>query len=286
MSCSDVPKKMIAFDGAAKTFGILGNPVHHSLSPLMHNAAFAALGMNCVYIPLPTHDLAAGVAGLKALGFKGVSVTIPHKKNIIPYVDVVDPVAEKIGAVNTLVINKREDNADQQIHGYNTDWVGANRALQEKIDLKGIKVLLLGAGGSARAIGYGLLEAGAEIVLSNRTIAKGEELAKLLGCDFVSLQQLPDVQTDVLVNTTSVGMIPDIDKTPVSKELLPRFSVVMDIVYAPLETRLLREASEAGCTVINGLAMLLYQGVAQFELWTGQDAPVDVMRNVLYERMK
>lgn len=276
----------IVINGAASTYGIIGSPVSHSLSPVMHNEAFAALGMNCVYVPLPTDDLAKGVDGLKSLGFSGVSVTIPHKEEIVRYVDVLDPVAEKIGAVNTLVIGNREDPADLSIYGYNTDWVGANRALEEKIKLAGRRVLILGAGGSARAIGYGLLEAGAEIVLANRTVSKGEDLASRLGCGFVSLEQLNDVQADILVNTTSVGMIPDDDKSPVAKQLLNRFSVVMDIVYAPLETRLLREAADAGCKTISGLSMLLYQGVAQFELWTGCDAPVEVMRNVLHQRIK
>ena len=172
------------------------------------------------------------------------------------------------------------------MHGYNTDWVGANRALLEKIELKGTRVLVLGAGGSARAIGYGLLEAGAEIVLSNRTAAKGLELAKQLGCDFCSLDQLENIEADVLVNTTSVGMKPADNKSPVDQKLLSKFSVVMDIVYAPLATRLLQEATVSGCEVIDGLSMLLYQGVAQFELWTGRNAPVEVMRNVLRERIK
>ena len=272
--------------GAAETYGIIGNPVHHSLSPAMHNAAFASLGMNCVYVPLPVKDLQSGIVGLKALGFKGVSVTIPHKEKVMQYVDVLDPVAAKIGAVNTLVFGNREDDKDNSIYGYNTDWVGANRALQEKVNLNGARVLLLGAGGSARAIGYGLLEAGAEIVIANRTANKGKKLAGVLGCDFCPLDDLQRVEADVLVNTTSVGMTPEVDRTPITKGLLPGFKVVMDIVYAPLTTRLLKEAGEAGCEVVNGLSMLLYQGAAQFEMWTGQDAPVEVMQNVLNERIK
>jgi len=286
MSCTDVPGKKINIDGAAETYGIIGNPVRHSLSPVLHNAAFAALSMNCIYIPLPVRDLQNGVAGLKALGFKGVSVTIPHKKDVIQYVDVLDPVAEKIGAVNTLVIGNREDATGRTISGYNTDWVGANRALGEKLELQGSRVLILGAGGSARAIGYGLLEAGAEIVLANRTVSRGTELAAHLGCEFCPLEQIEKVTADALVNTTSVGMTPDVDGTPVEQKLLGRFSVVMDIVYAPLVTRLLREAEAVGCKVVDGLSMLLYQGVEQFELWTGRKAPVEVMRDVLRQRFK
>lgn len=279
-----MPPEQIIINGSTETFGIVGNPVHHSLSPLMHNAAFAALGMNCVYVPLPVSDLRNGVAGLKALGFRGVSVTIPHKQAIMEFVDVLDPVAGKIGAVNTLLIGKREDPAAGSIYGCNTDWVGANRALQEKIPLKGSRVLLVGAGGSARAIGYGLVEAGAEIVVANRTASKGQELAALLGCGFCPWDHMENVRADVLVNTTSVGMAPAVDLTPVATELLGNFRVVMDIVYAPPRTRLLREAREAGCEVIDGLSMLLYQGAAQFELWTGREAPLEVMRGVLADR--
>jgi len=278
--------EQIIINGATNTFGIVGNPVLHSLSPTMHNAAFAALGLNCVYIPLPASDLQQGVEGLKALGFRGVSVTIPYKENILQYVDILDPVAARIGAVNTLVMGSKEDTTDSSVYGYNTDWVGANRALMEKIELKGRRVLVLGAGGSARAIGYGLLEAGAKIMLSNRTVVKGQDLARQLGCDFCPLDELGNVEADVLVNTTSVGMAPAEDKSPVDQKLLSKFSVVMDIVYAPLVTRLLREAAASGCEVIDGLSMLLYQGVAQFELWTGRNAPVEVMQNVLRERMK
>jgi len=270
--------------GETLVYGIVGNPVHHSLSPEMHNACFRALNMNCIYVPLPTANIDDGVAGLKALGFKGVSVTIPYKQDVLPLVDVIDPVAARIGAVNTLVIGGAEDHGAKKVYGYNTDWVGANRALAEKITLAGSRVLLAGAGGAAKAIGYGLIEAGAEVMLTNRTEEKGRQLAGQLGCTFVAPERLAQMHADVLVNATSVGMVPDTDKIPVPAELLGGFNVVMDIVYAPLETRLLREAKTAGCAVIDGLAMLLYQGAEQFRLWTGQEAPLEVMRRVLYRR--
>ncbi len=273
--------------GRTELFGIIGNPVRHSLSPAMHNAAFRELGLDCVYVPLATDDIAAGVAGIKALGFSGASVTVPYKQDVIALVDELDPTAARIGAVNTLVI--REDGPDsggRTICGYNTDWLGANRALAGKIDLAGTRVLVLGAGGSARAIGLGLLKAGAEIVLANRTLAKGQALAHELGCPCHGLDELGQVSADVLVNTTSVGMEPDSGATPIRGDLLARFKVVMDIVYAPLETRLLREAAEAGCQTVNGLAMLLYQGAAQFKLWTGREAPVNVMRQALSSRFQ
>lgn len=262
-------------NGSTILHGIMGNPVSHSLSPAMHNSAFAALRLNAAYVPLPVTDVAGAMAGFKALGVRGVSVTIPHKQAVIPHLDALDPVAARIGAVNTLNIE------NGRITGHNTDWIGANRALAEKIDLPGKKVLILGAGGSARAIGFGLLEAGAQPLVASRTPASGRELARTLGCPWHPVSELPELAADCLVNATSAGMAPHTDVSLAPKACLARFAVVMDIVYAPLETKLLREAREAGCQVVNGLAMLLYQGVAQFELWTGRKAPVETMRESL-----
>jgi len=169
----------------------------------------------------------------------------------------------------------------RRIHGLNTDWIGANRALSEVLALSGKKVLLLGAGGSARAIGFGLLEAGAGIVLASRTPAKGRALAEILGCEWQPIADVPALAADILINATSVGMTPAEQNSPVPAAALRNFPVVMDIVYAPLETRLLSEARAAGCSVVNGLVMLLYQGVAQFEIWTGREAPIDLMRQSL-----
>jgi len=262
-------------NGATELYGIMGNPVAHSLSPAMHNGAFAALGLNKAYVPFAVQDVGKAMTGLRALGIKGVSVTIPHKQAVMEYLDTIDPVAEKIGAVNTLVI------ANNAIHGTNTDWLGANRALREKINLQGASVLLLGAGGSARAIGFGLLEAGASLTIASRTPEKGRSLATLLGCPWLPLAEAATARADVLVNATSMGMGSQQDLLPIASQALVNFQVVMDIVYAPLATRLLQEAGRAGCQTIDGLAMLLYQGAAQFELWTGQQAPVEVMRQSL-----
>lgn len=262
-------------NGKTVLHGIMGNPVSHSLSPAMHNAAFSELDLNAVYVPFPVSDVASALTGFRALGVRGVSVTIPHKKSIIPYLDAIDPVAEKIGAVNTLVIT------NGVVKGLNTDWLGANRALEEHISLADQKVLLLGAGGSARALGFGFLEAGAKITIASRTPETGKELAQQLGCSWSSLNDITKLGGDILVNATSVGMAPDIDKSLVPSHMLADFSVVMDIVYAPMETRLLQESHDAGCRVVNGLAMLLYQGVAQFELWTGRKAPVEIMQKTL-----
>ncbi|MFH7319651.1 shikimate dehydrogenase [Desulfurivibrio sp. D14AmB] len=262
-------------NGHTELYGIIGNPVRHSLSPLMHNAAFAALGLNKVYLPFPAADAAAAVAAIRALEIAGVSVTIPHKQAVIPLLDGVDPVAVRIGAVNTIVRQGGE------LLGFNTDWLGANRALSRELDLAGARVLLLGAGGSARAIGFGLQEAGARVTLASRTPENGRELAQHLNCPWLPLAQAGQHQADALVNATSVGMAPQAANSPLPAAALANFPVVMDIVYAPLETRLLREARAAGCRGIDGLQMLLHQGAAQFELWTGEPAPLEVMRQSL-----
>ncbi|MDH5524571.1 MAG: shikimate dehydrogenase [Desulfobulbaceae bacterium] len=262
-------------NGATELYGIMGNPVRHSLSPAMHNAAFGALDLNKVYVPFAVEDVAAAMTGFRAMGVKGVSVTIPHKQAVIEHLDSIDPVAKKIGAVNTLVINHAK------IHGLNTDWLGANRALAEQIEIKGSSVLLLGAGGSARAIGFGLLEAGAAVTIASRTPATGRALADSLGVNWLPIAKAPGHQADILINATSVGMTPKEEQSPIAATALADYKVVMDIVYAPLDTKLLQEAELAGCRTVNGLAMLLYQGVAQFETWTGRAAPVDLMQKSL-----
>jgi shikimate dehydrogenase len=269
---------MKTFDGNTEVYGIMGWPVSHSLSPALHNRAFSELGLNKVYVPFPVEDVEAALHGFRATGVHGVSVTIPHKQAVIPFLDTIDPVAARIGAVNTLVVK------DGRIHGHNTDWQGANQALAEVVDLAGAEVVLLGAGGSARALGFGLLEAGAKVVVASRTPARGQALAADMNCEWHPLAEVDKLEADVLVNATSVGMVPEIDAMPVPGAILSGYRVVMDIVYSPLETKLLQEAAGAGCRVINGLAMLLYQGAAQFELWTGLKPPLEAMRQELDRR--
>lgn len=266
----------IAIDGKTKLYGIIGNPVSHSLSPAMHNAAFAALGENRVYLPFPVQDVEGALTGLKALDIQGVSVTIPHKQAVIPFLDRIDHVAAKIGAVNTITVS--EERGRKLLCGSNTDWLGANRALAVKMELRGARIVLLGAGGSARAIGFGFKEAGAEVVFCNRTEAKGRKLADEIGCSWYPLNELPELEGSALVNATSVGMAPRDDMSLVPADALKNYQVVMDIVYAPLRTKLLKEAKASSCRTVSGLEMLLFQGVAQFELWTGLKAPVEVMR--------
>jgi shikimate dehydrogenase len=267
-------------NGSTEIYGIMGNPIAHSLSPIMHNSAFQALGLNKVYVPfLATHPDKA-LAGCRALGVRGLSVTIPHKEAVLASIDSIDPVAEKIGAVNTLIFDE-----EKKIHGLNTDWLGAKKALADKMELPGKRILLLGAGGSAKAIGFGLLKAGAQVILASRTESKVEALAGILHCDWIHLAEIETVKADGLVNATAVGMRPLENASLVPAARLAQFQVVMDIVYSPLETRLLREAKNAGCEVIDGLSMLLYQGAAQFEAWTNQEAPLEVMRSALMGAM-
>lgn len=267
-------------DGETKIYGIMGKPVSHSLSPAIHNAAFQALGLNGVYVPFEVSNAARALDGFRAIGVRGVSVTIPYKEAVIDYLDTIDPVARKIGAVNTLVIE------NSLIRGYNTDWTGANQALETIVNLPASRILLLGAGGSARAIGFGLIKRGATVIIANRTLAKGRALAGDLNCECCPIEEISTVTADALVNATSAGMTPDIDRTPVRKDILEKIPAVMDIVYSPAETRLLKEAKQVGCKTVGGIYMLLFQGVAQFELWTGRKAPVEVMKEALFTRLQ
>ncbi len=227
-------------DGQTKIFGILGRPVAHSLSPAMHNAAFQHLGINAVYVAFPVTDLARAVSGLRGLGIGGVSVTIPFKEEVIPLIDELDPQAAKIGAVNTVV------HRDGRLVGYNTDWLGAVAALTAKISLKAQHVLILGAGGASRAVAFGIIQAGGRVSLTDVDQARAAALVKDLGGETIPLHTLGDCPATILVNATPVGMAPDVDGIPIDPDLLGRFAVVMDIVYQPLATRLLREAAVAG----------------------------------------
>ena len=271
-------------NGSTRLFGIIGDPVTHSLSPAMHNACFAAMSLNNVYVPMRPTSLAEAVSGLRALGFVGVSVTVPFKVEVMRHLDAIDPVAARIGSVNTLLFERRSDGTTH-CTGSNTDWIGANLALAEALNPAGRTVLVIGAGGAARAVGFGLLEAGARVVLTNRTAARGRELADQLHCPFVASWDLGSVRADALINTTSAGMAPDTEAVPIDPDLLDRFPVVMDLVYAPLTTRLLREAAARGCRTVDGLRMLLHQGVAQFRLWTGEQPPLEVMRQALVDAL-
>lgn len=258
-------------------YGIVGHPVGHSLSPVMHNSAFRILKINAVYLAFDVTNLEAAINGIKALGIKGVSVTIPHKQAVIEFLDEIDDMAKRIGAVNTII------NRDGILFGTNTDWLGGVRALEEVIELKDKKVVIIGAGGSARAICIGLKDRGAIIHIANRTVSKAKELALLCGGSFSGLKELDEISSefDILINTTPVGMYPKHNEIVIDPKLLSNFNVVMDIVYSPVETLLLKEARKRGCKTITGLKMLLYQAIAQFELWINQLAPIKEMEKAL-----
>jgi shikimate dehydrogenase len=262
-------------DANTSLFGLIGNPVAHSLSPAMHNQAFAASGYNGVYLAFRVTDPGAVIKGVKALNFKGVSVTLPHKVAVMEYLDEVDETASRIGAVNTIVNNQG------RLIGYNTDCPGALQALRTRTTIQGKSVALIGAGGAARAIGFGLMAAGGCVTILNRSRTTGERLAADLQAEFLPLNDWQPNRYEILINTTPVGMHPETGATPIPKKDLSKDMVVMDIVYNPLKTRLLKEAEAKKCRTINGIAMFVFQGAHQFELWTGQKAPADVMRQAV-----
>jgi shikimate dehydrogenase len=258
-------------DQNTQLYGVVGNPIGHSLSPAIHNAAFLAGGMNAVYLAFETEDIQACLKGIKGLGIKGMSVTIPYKTEVMPFLDKVEDQAAAIGAVNTIV------NRDSQLAGYNTDSLGALRALEENTELSGKRCVMIGAGGAARAIGYVLKDKGVELTIANRSVERGISLCKTLDCRFVKMEEVVNERGDILINTTPVGMTPNEESCPVPEKVLKKGMVVMDIIYNPLETRLLAMARARGCVVVNGLAMFVYQGAEQFRLWTGREAPIKIM---------
>jgi shikimate dehydrogenase len=259
-------------DAHTVLYGVLGSPVRHSLSPAIHNAAFEATGLNGVYLAFETKDLPGSLAGAKALCFGGLSITLPFKSAVIPLLDQLDPLAERIGAVNTI------RNEEGNLVGYNTDGSGALRALEAVTDVSGKRCLLVGAGGAARAIGYVLSRKGVEIVVANRSADRGKSLAVFIGGRCIPLAEASSIDADFLIQTTSVGMFPITDQVPVPPEALREGIVVMDVIYNPLKTKLLRLAEERGCLTVSGLDMFIYQGAEQFRLWTGLEPPIEIMR--------
>jgi len=264
---------------APPVFAVFGDPVGHSLSPVMHNSALAQSGLNGIYLGFRVGDIAAAVEGIRGLGIRGVSITIPHKVGVMKYLDQVDAPAVEIGAVNTIV-NRRGI-----LHGYNTDCAGAVTALLEKIIIKDKRVAIVGAGGGARAIGFGINQEGGRLTVINRSGQSGQKLADDLGCNFQPLADVKKLCYDIVINATPVGMTPHVDQSPVKPELLEAGTVVMDTVYNPLQTQFLKNAAKAGCATIDGASMLVHQGAVQFELWTGEKAPVDVMRRALLDEL-
>jgi shikimate dehydrogenase len=252
---------------------------------MIHNGAFRRLGWNAVYLAFEVKNLEEALRGIRGLGVKGVSVTIPFKTEVLPFLDRVEGLAKKVGAVNTIV------NRQGRLIGYNTDCEGALDALEEKADLRGKRAVLLGAGGAARAIGFGLKERGVPLIVVNRSKEKGQALCKELGCDYLPISSLlrmkaGELEADILINATALGMYPRDGETPVPKELLKKGMMVMDIVYEPLKTKLLREAKEKGCITVDGLEMLIRQGMAQFEIWTGGRPDIGQIKKDLHRALE
>jgi shikimate dehydrogenase len=282
----------MVLSGKTKVCGVIGDPIEHTLSPTMHNAAFQALKIDYIFLAfkVQTSELEKAINGIRALGIQGLNVTMPHKNSIIKYMDELDPTAKTVASANTIL------NKEGKLFGFNTDGVGALNALEQNgVAVKGKKILLLGAGGAAKAIAYTLSQETDELIILNRTIKPATDLADLLRKKFggkIKADELTPkmiksnlAKADVLINATSVGMEPNADQTIVSPEWLKPDLAVMDIVYNPLETRLTKDAKAADLKVVSGVEMLIYQGAASFEIWTACKAPVEVMRKAVLNHL-
>jgi len=277
----------INISGKTILCGIIGDPIEHTMSPLMHNSAFRQMGVDYLYVPFKVkqRELAKAIDGMRALNIRGLNVTIPHKVAVIQFLDKLDHLAEKIGAVNTIV------NDDGVLTGYNTDGAGFLQALlQSGIELQSKSIVILGAGGASRAISFTLADRDANLVILNRRLELdwAEELASRISQTFSKKVEALELnrknlvrvldKADIVVNATSMGMTPHIDETPVASDLLKPELTVFDVVYNPVKTKLLRDAEAVGATTISGLDMLVWQGALAFEKWTGLKAPIELMR--------
>jgi 3-dehydroquinate dehydratase/shikimate dehydrogenase len=272
-------------DGETEVYGVIADPVGHSLSPLIHNAAFQYLGLNKVYVPIrvPREDLSPFLDEATQWGIRGLSVTIPHKEAVIAKLTEVEAAAKGIGAVNTVVYE-----GDQRM-GYNTDCRAAMSSLEDAVSgtagqdnpLRGVSVLVLGAGGVGRAIAYGLVRRGCQLTLTDGEVERAVQLAHRLKCRWVEWSSRHTVGADILVNCTPVGMHPDVDDTPFEKHHLRPSMIVFDAVYNPENTMLIKNSRARNCKVITGVDMFVRQASMQFKLFTGQDGPEDLMREVL-----
>jgi len=268
-------------DANTEIYGVAADPVAHSMSPAIHNAAFAELGLNAVYLPLRVKQTRPFLDGYERLGLRGLSVTIPHKQSMVGLMDEVDELTERIGALNTINIR------DGHRYGYNTDIAAALDSIERAAEHAGLAplsdctALVVGAGGAGRAIAYGLSPKVGRLVIANRTESRAENLAGELNAEWCGLDGMAEYEPDILINATSVGMHPRVEDSPVPREMLRPDMVVFDSVYNPIETRLLREAEQAGCTTAPGLEWFVNQGAAQLEIWTEREAPRKLMTEVV-----
>jgi len=272
---------MTTINASTIVCGVIGNPIEHSISPAMHNAGYAKLGINFCYLAFRVDEANVGdaIRGMRALNIRGLSVTIPHKVQAMEFLDKIDPVAKQIGAINTIV------NTNGTLKGYNTDWIGCMQAIEDKTSIQGKKVVLLGTGGAGRAIAFGLQQKGANVALTGRNAEKAKALASRCNATYFDVNTLQEAlkDADVLIHTTPMGMPPNEGISLVEKKWLHPKLVVHDIVFNPLETQLIKDAKSAGCETVYGYKMLLYQGVEQFRLYTGVEAPIEVMEQALID---
>lgn len=270
--------------GKTKIVGLIGNPVKHSVSPEMHNAAFDETDLDFIYVTFKVKNeyVEEAIKGIKSLNITGANVTIPYKSTVMTHLDEIKSTAEKIGAVNTIV------RKNSNLIGHNTDGQGVLKSLEDNVgNVRKKKVMLLGAGGAARAIGFTLADQGVNLTISNRSKRKGEKLAtEILEKTGIKVKHVTQEkekiaeeleEKDILIDSTPVGMHPNENKSILSSEEINENLTVMDIVYNPRKTKLLKEAEKAGAETVSGLEMLVYQGAASFELWTGETPPVEKM---------
>jgi shikimate dehydrogenase len=283
---------MMVISGKTRVCGVIGDPIEHTLSPTIHNAAFDQLKLDFVFLAfrVKAADLENAIQGMRGLDIHGLNVTMPHKSTVIDFLDEVDATVQFLGSANTIL------NKDGKLSGFNTDGVGALKALRENcVALSEKKVLLLGAGGAAKAIAFSLAKEVRKLAILNRTAEKAKELAETLGRMFnkkvvgsglssdAIAKNLRD--SDILINATSVGMKPNLTQSLVAPQWLKSDLAVMDIVYNPVETKLAKDAKAAGAKVISGVEMLIYQGGASFEIWTGRSAPIEIMRRAALNKL-
>lgn len=264
-------------DAATKVYGVAGDPIGHSLSPQMMNTAFRRENINAVYVPLQTEDVADLLHCVREIPIQGLSITMPLKEEILKHLDKTDALSAKIGACNTLIRSQ-----DGKLYGFNTDVAGVVRPLEQRLTLANAKILIIGAGGAARAAVFGLRERNAEVWITNRTAEKGQKLARQAHAHYVSRPQLNKLEFDVIVNATPVGMSGAKPQAPLDESEL-RARYLFEMVYNPIETKLVKMARSKGLQVIPGTEMFVHQGARQFEIWTGKPAPAeDMHRAVLH----
>jgi 3-dehydroquinate dehydratase/shikimate dehydrogenase len=268
------------FSRATRIYGVIGDPIGHSLSPHMQNAAFQARRMEAVYLPFLVRDLKDFLSSIEPLGISGFSVTIPHKERILRYLDDCDPLAASIGAVNTVVVR-----GNGKLYGYNTDYVGVLRTLEPRISPQGSRVLILGAGGVARAVAFALAHAGAAVCICARRLERAKSLARAVAGEAVERGRLKGEFFDAIVNATPVGMYPKMSESPLEEREL-NCRLVFDTIYRPRVTKFLQIAAKRKIETVSGLEMFVAQGAAQWEIWTGERAPTEVMRSAVVRALK